>query len=1062
MNRILSVGLLLLSFLLVGQTHTSEIKKAIEENDLKALQKLCKKDKNNPAWTDCTFFQQATAVDNQPLMKFLMAFNPACDAVWMNDLVYNYWKAGRTEETEFWGPIAMKNAANLLGVSHEEYGFAASTLGVHFNKTKQWEEAEKYLLIAYEVFKVAKGVNHDWTETGRDNLIRLYENYGVGGQTEQLLKESIEYHTSASGYESKERIAALDRLISFYSTQGDFQKAHDNTYLKLLLYEGMFGKDHKETIWVLGDYLHYSKKLGMFWDITEDGEERYLPLVAEYWGSESLTYADAVAMMAEAYYQQGNYSKAESYYLMAMPKISQQIDINYIYGLIRMTQIYHALGRKQEREQYFDLLLKTLDAFESANVVDKAAVNMVAANTLMKQKRYDKAEELLNKSLQSMIDHKETKHTIYSGIINNLGHIALNRKKPEEALKYYRNYRNQENLYGRLLTYSHYENTGKAFMQLLQFDSAHFYFKTANSIYLKDNSTITSNYYELTKHSAMSEWALGNRQVAMNMLGFGNYNSLRSINKEFFQLSEMERKQFWEQNQPAFQLYQRLVTEHAKENPAITGDSYNLQLQTKGLLLNTSDFIQRAILKSTDQSLKSDFREWINLKKQLARYANFSQEQLARDSVDLEKVETLANQLEKSISQRSSAFADASAVPDWKEIKASLKANEAAIEIIRTRDLDASFSLTDDPFYFGLVVRADAEFPKLVSFQNPSDMEGVGLKYYRNAIQYKLNDAQSYDRYWAPLEKSLEGISKIYFSADGVYNLINLNTLKDPESQTYVLDRYNIHLVTNTRDLLQAASTTKPSKNAVLAGFPTYDFNPSTYSQVTSGLTNASKRSVYANTSEWLSGAEISVLPGTQNEVTELNRLLTKQGWITALHVGGQATEETIRAIQNPRVLHIATHGFFIANEENFTEESTASDPMLRSGLLLAGVTNFANANPKPQTEDGILTAFETTTMELDGTELVVLSACETGLGEVQNGEGVYGLQRGLKSAGAKSILMSLWKVDDQTTLDLMLLFYQNWIGGDSKPIAFQKAQKAVRTNHPEPYYWGAFQLVGE
>ncbi len=167
-----------------------------------------------------------------------------------------------------------------------------------------------------------------------------------------------------------------------------------------------------------------------------------------------------------------------------------------------------------------------------------------------------------------------------------------------------------------------------------------------------------------------------------------------------------------------------------------------------------------------------------------------------------------------------------------------------------------------------------------------------------------------------------------------------------------------------------------------------------------------------------------------------------------------------------PNVLHIATHGFFQGDVEGEIKYNT--NPLYRSGILLSGAAETLESKPdlrgNVQTgkEDGILTAFEALNLNIDNTDLVVLSACETGLGEIRNGEGVFGLQRAFKLAGARTILMSLWKVNDQTTQELMVSFYENWLGGMSKRAAFDKAQTQLKTNYPHPYYWGAFVLIGE
>jgi CHAT domain-containing protein len=170
------------------------------------------------------------------------------------------------------------------------------------------------------------------------------------------------------------------------------------------------------------------------------------------------------------------------------------------------------------------------------------------------------------------------------------------------------------------------------------------------------------------------------------------------------------------------------------------------------------------------------------------------------------------------------------------------------------------------------------------------------------------------------------------------------------------------------------------------------------------------------------------------------------------------ATEENIKKVHNPKILHLSTHGFFIdSNEKN-----EKINPMLRSGLLLTGVSDYTRAEIKPDTEDGILTALEAANLDLDETDLVVLSACETGLGDVKAGEGVYGLQRAFKVAGAKTIVMSMWKVDDEVTQKLMTIFYQKFSEYNNARKAFKEAQAEIKKQYPQPYYWGAFVMTGE
>jgi len=222
-------------------------------------------------------------------------------------------------------------------------------------------------------------------------------------------------------------------------------------------------------------------------------------------------------------------------------------------------------------------------------------------------------------------------------------------------------------------------------------------------------------------------------------------------------------------------------------------------------------------------------------------------------------------------------------------------------------------------------------------------------------------------------------------------------------------------------------------------------------------------------------GGVLCPLPGTSSEVITVAGLLRKQNWKVSLYQGSTALEEVVKAAQRPRVVHIATHGFFLSDQQfqpqnrlNEKASNGLQDPMLRSGLLFDGADRALKQEPALEgIENGVLTAYEAGNLNLQGTELVVLSACETGLGENRAGEGVFGLRRAFQEAGAEAVLMSLWSVPDEETKELMELFYTHWLNGEEKHAALRAAELDERERVKKrygrdlPYYWGAFVLVG-
>jgi CHAT domain-containing protein len=218
-------------------------------------------------------------------------------------------------------------------------------------------------------------------------------------------------------------------------------------------------------------------------------------------------------------------------------------------------------------------------------------------------------------------------------------------------------------------------------------------------------------------------------------------------------------------------------------------------------------------------------------------------------------------------------------------------------------------------------------------------------------------------------------------------------------------------------------------------------------------------------------------LKWSEKEVENVQAALGKAGFDAQVIKGWQATEESFKQIgqsgPSPRILHVSTHGFFFPDPVNpqsaiqnpLSEEPVfklSDHPMIRSGLILAGANHAWKAGrPLGNREDGILTAYEISQLDLRNTELVVLSACETGLGHIDGNEGVFGLQRAFKIAGAKTLVMSLWQVPDYQTQELMTVFYEKLLTGKLAPrLALRAAQDEMRKRHYEPYYWAGFVVV--
>jgi CHAT domain-containing protein len=514
--------------------------------------------------------------------------------------------------------------------------------------------------------------------------------------------------------------------------------------------------------------------------------------------------------------------------------------------------------------------------------------------------------------------------------------------------------------------------------------------------------------------------------------------SLDFVNKYFPPMSDAEKTKYWDLLSPRFQRFYNFALEASAVNKQAILDLFEYRLATKGLLLSSARKLSQSILNSGNTDLINDYVEWIDAKEELTKLYVFSKEDMQEQNINLDSLENVVNAMEKKLSESSKDFAQFyfTSKIKFEEVQGKLKADEALIEIIRLRNFDQTF--TDSSRYIALVVEKGNTQPKVVVMENGPGMETKFFKTYRKSMQNKINDEQSYKYYWGPLEAVVKGKKKIYVSLDGVYNQMNLYTLKKT-GVDFLINQYDIILIGNARDIVaDNGNGNTPGKKATLIGDPDFGGDKS-----------------------------LEPLPATKTEVDGINTVLKSSGYQVAEYTQQDATENNLKLSKDLSILHIATHGFFFPDIEKaswpigVSADNAKDNVLLRSGLVLTGVMEADKMNPTMDSvSNGVMTSYEAMNLDLKGTKLVVLSACETGLGEVKAGEGVYGLQRAFLVAGADALIMSLWKVDDAATQQLMNNFYANWIKNGDKQKAFKQAQLQLMTKYKEPYYWGAFVMM--
>ncbi len=370
------------------------------------------------------------------------------------------------------------------------------------------------------------------------------------------------------------------------------------------------------------------------------------------------------------------------------------------------------------------------------------------------------------------------------------------------------------------------------------------------------------------------------------------------------------------------------------------------------------------------------------------------------------------------------------------------------LEMVKYRPIDPKSPDAKRPERYGTyVIKAGSE-PDYVDLGEAAPLEKL-IAQYRTALATPDRPSRDIARQldqilMRPVRAKLGGATTLYVAPEGSINLAPLSALVDEEGR-YLIERYTINYLASGRDLLVLGRADPSRGPALIIADPSFDVAPAQ-----AGAQGSPASAGTQTRSRDFRSTKYDRLPGTAAEAATLQKVLTDAKLLT----GTAATETAAKKIAGPRILHIATHGFFLEDVPGESE-----DPMLRSGLVFAGVNALSSAE-----DDGVLTALEASNLDLRGTKLVVLSACETGVGEVRNGEGVFGLRRAFVVAGAETLLMSLWQVADEATKDLMTSYYSRLSKGDARAEALRQAQlgllKDAKTAHP--FFWAAFISSGE
>ena len=957
----------------------------------------------------------------------------------LNNIALDYSDIGDNKKAVEYNLLALKIKEKVGGKKSHSYAMSLNNLAANYSDLGEYNKALKYNLLAIEIYEKVFGKEHHSYATSLGNLGFNYSGLGDYNKALEYNILVLKIKEKVLGKEHPDYALGLNNIAANYRNLGEYNKALEYDLLALQIYEKVLGKDHPDYALSLNNIAANYMNLGEYNKALEYNLLT-LKIREKVQGKEHPDYAISLNNLAANYSDLGDYNKALEYNLLAL-KIREKIlgkeHHDYAISLNNLALNYSNIRNFNKALEYNLLALKIIEKVVGKEHPSYALSLNNLALDYSNLGNYNKALEynLLTLKIREKVVGKG--HPDYANSLNNVAVNYMNLGNYNEALKY------------NLLALEIYEKVvGKE--------------HPSYALTLKNNASIHSysrNYNKAIKVLTQS------LDISINSFSKNKFGLTPSIKSTFKQTLELN--------------IQQLASLSCIESSKIS-TLHNNWIAINGIIGCDQDQLKRRIELSYDKVLITLFDELKSSQIQLAKYNELSIVERKEKEYQIRLLEKHITELQSKLNMYSIGFSELNRKFSSQDVMQNLKDKEVLIDIMRFPYYDfRGNDWTDSIKYLVFVSNSQTAIADYVYIHKGNELEELIYNEFKNQAskfedKTELKDSNFYNNFWKPIADKIGDAKTIYVSLGGIYNNINLNTIYNPNTGKYLLEEKDIRIVNSARDFVLSKEHEKKivtSTKASLYGFP--DYNGNTTISVDTLAFLASTRNL---SQEWIDrltrgNMKASPLPATKIEIENISSTFNKNGWNVSSYSGSEASETNLKKEKSPRVLHIATHGYFfedipldtISNRFfGMDRNQMIQNPMLRSGLLFKGA-NRTLKGEKSIGENGLLSATEASLLDLRETELVVLSACETGKGEVKNSEGVYGLRKAFSDAGAQNIIMSLWKVNDEVTQEFMTLFYEIWLNKKTSiREAFNKTQLEIKAKYPQPYYWGAFILVGE
>lgn len=898
--------------------------------------------------------------------------------------------------------------AKELGSENADYALALSNLASYNSSLENYSEAIRLGTKALNIQAKVLGTEHSSYATSLSNLASYNSSLGNYSEAIRLGTEALNLFSKALGTEHPDYATLLSNLANYNASSGNYSEAIHLETEALNIRKKVLGTEHLVYATSLNNLATYNSSLGNYSEAIRLGTDA-LNIRAKVLGTEHPDYATSLSNLAAYNSSLGNYSEAIRLSTEALNIRTKALGTehpDYAVSLASLANYNSSLGNYSEairlgtdalnifsktlgtEHPHYATTLNNLADYNASlgNYSEAIRIETMALNICQKQfgKRHPNYAILLDNL---------ARYNCYSGNYSEAAHLS------KEVLNIY------EKVYGKKHAY-----------YITMLGNSVFYNIAANNL-----SEVNHDITECT-------------------------NLLSSLIKNtFVNLTAYERRLFWNRYKIWLENYIHNFA-YKIRNDTLSANGYNSVLMSKGLLLNSDIEFSTLVQESGDEKSMTLYNELRSLRKQIDE---LYKKTIAERPVKLDSLERIADDKEHELLRHSKLYGDYThnLVIDWKQILEKIDIKDVVVEFV-------SFSsVKDSIMYIAYILHKDMKAPQMIPLFEEKKLKNIRLQ------DYYTSDAIN-NLVWQPLKEFIKDAENVYFSPSG--ELYNIAIESVPSS---IIGNKKLYRLTSTRELVLGKSD-KKQDNAAIYGGLRYDLKnviPVADSNRHFEKTGTDDFTSYYNITDSLyayrdASSLPEYLPATKTEAENIEKALKSSVIKTKLYTDTTGTETSFKALSGKHIdiIHIATHGFYwkereltgfqmIPLQDNLLNRYTEDKALARSGLLFAGANTALKGKKLPiYVDDGILTAKEITALDLRGLDLVVLSACQTGLGEI-TGDGVFGLQRGFKKAGANTLMMSLWNVDDNATQILMTQFYKNIIAGKSKFEALHDAQQYVR-----------------